>query len=59
MTLLRTRPEIIRLSLTLRELDKFCDHTLVHTGQNYGECLSDVFFRELELRTPDVYLKFN
>src|SRR6266542_636722 len=56
VTLLGTRPEIIRLSLIIKLLDRFCDHTLIHTGQNYDAALSDVFFRELELRPPDHYL---
>jgi len=56
MTLCGTRPEIIRLSVIIKQLDRFCKHVLVHTGQNYEEDLSDVFFRELELRQPDRYL---
>lgn len=56
MTLLGTRPEIIRLSRVIPRLDEVFDHTLVHTGQNSGEHLSDVFFRELELRAPDIFL---
>ncbi len=56
MTILGTRPEIIRLCLIIKKLDKFSDHTFVHTGQNYAESLSDVFFKELELREPDHYL---
>ena len=56
MTIFGTRPEIIRLSLVLRVLDQHCDHVTVHTGQNYDETLSDIFIRELEVRTPDVHL---
>lgn len=56
MTLFGTRPEIIRLSLVIKHLDRFCDQVLVHTGQNYDPNLSDVFFEELELRAPDVHL---
>jgi UDP-N-acetylglucosamine 2-epimerase (non-hydrolysing) len=56
MTLFGTRPEIIRLSLIIKHLDRFCEQVLVHTGQNYVENLSDVFFRELGLRQPDSYL---
>jgi UDP-N-acetylglucosamine 2-epimerase (non-hydrolysing) len=56
VTLLGTRPEIIRLSLIIKLLDRSCEHTLVHTGQNYEATLSDVFFKELELRQPDRYL---
>ena len=56
MTLFGTRPEIIRLSVIIKHLDRFCEQVLVHTGQNYDENLSDVFFRELDLRQPDMYL---
>lgn len=56
MTVLGTRPEIIRLSVIIKRLDPFCEQVLVHTGQNYDEHLSDVFFRELELRAPDINL---
>lgn len=53
MTILGTRPEIIRLSRVIPELDRHCDHVLVHTGQNYDPALSQVFFDELDLRPPD------
>lgn len=56
MTIFGTRPEIIRLSVILKQLDRFCKHVIVHTGQNYDENLSDVFFQELGLRQPDIYL---
>jgi len=56
MTIFGTRPEIIRLSVIIKQLDRFCKHVLVHTGQNFDENLSDVFFRELGLRQPDIYL---
>lgn len=56
MTIFGTRPEIIRLSLVLKNLDASCDHVTVHTGQNYDESLSDIFIRDLGLRTPDVHL---
>ncbi len=56
MTLFGTRPEIIRLSVIIKNLDRFCEQVLVHTGQNYDENLSDVFFRELGLRQPDLHL---
>lgn len=56
MTILGTRPEIIRLSLIIPRLDKACEHTLVHTGQNFEKSLSDVFFSELEVRQPDVFM---
>jgi len=54
MTIMGTRPEIIRLSLVIKQLDEFCDHVLVHTGQNYDHSLSRVFFDQLEVRAPDV-----
>lgn len=56
VTIFGTRPEIIRLSLIIKRLDRFCDQVLVHTGQNYDEQLSDVFFREMDLRPADHYL---
>jgi UDP-N-acetylglucosamine 2-epimerase (non-hydrolysing) len=56
ITLFGTRPEIIRLSQVIKVLDPFCEQVLVHTGQNYDPQLSDVFFRELDLRPPDHYL---
>jgi UDP-N-acetylglucosamine 2-epimerase (non-hydrolysing) len=56
LTLFGTRPEIIRLSVTVKHLDHFCEQVLVHTGQNYAPELSDVFFRELGLRQPDIHL---
>ena len=52
MTILGTRPEIIRLAATIPVLDRFCEHVLVHTGQNYDDSLSDIFFREMGLRKP-------
>ena len=56
MTIFGTRPEIIRLSPTLKVLDQFCEHITVHTGQNYHESLSDIFIKDLEVRTPNVHL---
>ena len=56
MTVLGTRPEIIRLSRLIPKLDAVCDHVLVHTGQNFDPALSDVFFRDLDVRTPDISL---
>ena len=53
LTIFGTRPEIIRLSLIMKKLDGYCDHKTVHTGQNYDESLSDVFLRDLKVRTPD------
>jgi UDP-N-acetylglucosamine 2-epimerase (non-hydrolysing) len=56
MTVLGTRPEIIRLSLLIKLLDEQCDHLLVHTGQNYDDRLYGLFLRELGVRDPDVYM---
>jgi UDP-N-acetylglucosamine 2-epimerase (non-hydrolysing) len=53
MTVLGTRPEIIRLSLVIKKLDAVCNHVLVHTGQNYAESLNDIFFKELGVRNPN------
>lgn len=57
MTILGTRPEIIRLAAVIKKLDKYCDHTVVHTGQNYDYGLNQVFFEDLELREPDIVLE--
>ena len=56
MTVLGTRPEIIRLSRLVPILDQACTHVLVHTGQNHDPLLSDVFFQELGVRSPDLHL---
>lgn len=56
LTILGTRPEIVRLSLIIPKLDELCDQTLVHTGQNYTPQLSDVFMEQLNVREPDYYL---
>ncbi len=56
LTILGTRPEIIRLSLIIGKLDRLCQHTLVHTGQNFDPNLSDVFFAQLGVRQPDHFL---
>jgi UDP-N-acetyl-L-fucosamine synthase len=56
LTVVGTRPELIRLSRLIPLLDKFTDHVLVHTGQNYDANLSDIFFEDLELRPPDYFL---
>ena len=56
MTVVGTRPEIIRLSRVIPKLDEYFDHVLVHTGQNYDYELNQIFFDELELRKPDYYL---
>ena len=56
MTVVGTRPEIIRLSRTIEKLDRHCEHVLVHTGQNYDYELNEVFFSELGIRSPDHFL---
>ncbi|MBN1413046.1 MAG: UDP-N-acetylglucosamine 2-epimerase (non-hydrolyzing) [Spirochaetales bacterium] len=56
MTILGTRPEIIRLSSVIKVCDRHFDHTLVHTGQNWDYTLNEIFFRDLELRKPDFFL---
>ena len=56
MTIVGTRPEIIRLSATIKKCDLYFDQILVHTGQNYDYALNQVFFDELGLRAPDYYL---
>ena len=56
MTILGTRPEIIRLSEVIKKCDLYFDHILVHTGQNYDYTLNQVFFEDLSLRSPDYYL---
>lgn len=56
MTIVGTRPEIIKLSETIKKCDKYFEHILVHTGQNYDYTLNEVFFDELGLRKPDYFL---
>ncbi len=56
-TILGTRPEIIRLSEVIKCCDRYFDHILVHTGQNYDHSLNEVFFEDLELRSPDHFLE--
>ena len=56
MTILGTRPEIIKMSEIIKKSDKYFDHILVHTGQNYDYTLNEVFFKDLGLRKPDYYL---
>ena len=56
MTIVGTRPEIIKMSAIIKKCDLYFDHVLVHTGQNYDYQLNEVFFNELELRAPDYYL---
>lgn len=55
-TIIGTRPEIIRLSIILKKLDKISNHTIIHTGQNYNINLDKIFFKNFNLRKPDYYL---
>ncbi|HEU0014930.1 MAG TPA: UDP-N-acetylglucosamine 2-epimerase, partial [Longimicrobium sp.] len=57
MTIVGTRPEIIKLCRVIAELDRYTDHVLVHTGQNYDYELNEIFFRELGIRRPDHFLE--
>jgi UDP-N-acetylglucosamine 2-epimerase (non-hydrolysing) len=57
MTIVGTRPEIIKLSQVMKELDQFVDHTIVHTGQNYDYELNELFFEQLGIRKPDIFLE--
>lgn len=56
MTIVGTRPEIIKLSCVIEELDKYTDHVLVHTGQNYDYELNEIFFSGMGIRRPDIFL---
>lgn len=56
VTVLGTRPEIIRLSLVIKKLDQVCEHIVVHTGQNYDPRLNDIFFQDLGVRAPNQFL---
>jgi UDP-N-acetylglucosamine 2-epimerase len=56
MTILGTRPEIIRLSRVMAQLEEYCEHCIVHTGQNYDYELNEVFFDDLGVRRPDHFL---
>ncbi len=56
MTIVGTRPEIIKMSAIIKKADKYFDHVLIHTGQNYDYNLNEVFFKDLGLRAPDYYL---
>lgn len=57
VTVIGTRPEIIKLSQVLKELDKHTEHTIVHTGQNYDYELNELFFQQLNIRKPDFFLE--
>ncbi|MBE6300591.1 MAG: UDP-N-acetylglucosamine 2-epimerase (non-hydrolyzing) [Parabacteroides distasonis] len=56
MTIVGTRPEVIKMSAIIKKSDKYFNHVLVHTGQNYDYTLNEVFFKDLALREPDYYL---
>ncbi len=56
MTVVGTRPEIIRLSRVMAKLDQYCEHVIVHTGQNYDYELNQIFFEDLRIRNPDHFL---
>ena len=56
LTLIGTRPEIIKLSRVINELDKYTNQVIVHTGQNYDYELNDIFFNQLKIRKPDYFL---
>ncbi len=56
MTIVGTRPEIIKLCMVLKELDQYTDHVLVHTGQNFDYELNEIFFEQLGIRKPDYYM---
>ena len=56
VTVVGTRPEVIRLACVIKKLDLHCDHILVHTGQNYDYELNEIFFEDLEIRQPDYFL---
>ena len=57
MTIVGTRPEIIKLSQVMKELDQHVDHTIVHTGQNFDYELNELFFEQLDIRKPDIFLE--
>ena len=56
MTIVGTRPEIIKLSRVIPELEKYTEHILVHSGQNYDYELNEVFFNEMGIKKPDYFL---
>ena len=59
LTVVGTRPEIIRLSRVMSLLDDYVDHVIVHTGQNYDYELNEIFFKDLEIRKPDIFLEID
>ena len=56
MTIVGTRPEIIKLSRVMDEFDKYTEHIMVHNGQNFDYELNEIFFQELRIRKPDYFL---
>lgn len=56
-TIVGTRPELIKLSAVIKKLDTSCEHILIHTGQNFDFELNEIFFKDLEIRKPDVFLE--
>ena len=56
MTVIGTRPEIIKMSEIIKKCDVYFEHILVHTGQNYDYTLNEIFFNDLGIRKPDYYL---
>ena len=56
MTIVGTRPELIKMSRVIEKFDKFTNHVLVHTGQNYNYELNQIFFEDLDIRQPDYFL---
>jgi len=57
MTVVGTRPEIIKLSQVIKQLDEYTNHIIVHTGQNYDYELNELFFEQLDIRKPDIFLE--
>src|SRR5690606_31642827 len=57
MTIVGTRPEIIKLSRVIAELEQHADHVLVHSGQNFDYELNEIFFKEMEIKRPDYFLE--
>jgi len=56
MTIVGTRPEIIKLSRVIYQMEKYTEHILVHTGQNYAYELNELFFKEMGIKKPDIFL---
>ena len=56
-TIVGTRPELIKLSAVIKKLDTVCDHLLIHTGQNFDFELNEIFFKDLEIRKPNIFLE--